>query len=58
MIVTASIAVTVLPRVGINDTLTLHVPREVARTAEPLNVQCLWPFTMLRRSVPCDLRGT
>lgn len=48
---------TVAPFFGTSSTLTLHVPVDVPRTAEPTNTQREAPDTMLMRIVPCDLRG-
>lgn len=48
---------TVAPFFGTSSTLTLHVPVDVPRTAEPTNTQRDAPDTMLMRIVPCDLRG-
>lgn len=48
---------TVAPRFGTSSTLTLHVPVDVPRTAEPAKTQRTVPDTMLILIVPCDLRG-
>lgn len=48
---------TAAPRFGTSSTLTLHVPVDVPRTAEPAKTQRTVPDTMLILIVPCDLRG-
>lgn len=48
---------TVAPRFGTSSTLTLHVPVDVPRTAEPAKTHRTVPDTMLILIVPCDLRG-
>ncbi|MFM8601504.1 MAG: hypothetical protein ACKODP_05440 [Actinomycetota bacterium] len=48
---------TVAPFFGTSSTLTLHVPVDAPRTADPTNTQRDAPDTLLMRIVPCDFRG-